>query len=324
MHLNAFESFESENLSHSFAADVVQHSWELHRWQDGAAITSMCWWTHGATSPATASTRASRWRRHCLIFGRSLYFLERDFRIFNNWTFRDQHSGCFVRHVGAAYSLPSPFGIRHVCQASCEAENLAKARVFVPLPPLSVFNLSVSKSRHGVSVAVAVILLECCPPQGAQLFAVVVFAWFFHPVSHSLHEQGHAAWVNHAGRFCTGNMCWLRELDPIGSMRCKLVWNVPSNLPILAWVNRSDLPILMNLVSLSNQNLGPGDQSSRVHHFVAWSNSIPAIPFFAWLYVCFFLCLHFFTFQSGTNDYSFLSAKQKGHQTLTSNQFLYL
>ena len=110
---------------------------------------------------------------------------------------------------------------------------------------------------------------------------------FLHLVSHSLHEQGHAAWVIHAGRFCTQNTCWLPELDPIGSLRCKLVWNVPSNLPTLAWVNRSDLPILMNLVSLSNQNLGPGDQSSRVHHFVAWSNSIPAILFFAWLYVCY-------------------------------------
>ena len=105
---------------------------------------------------------------------------------FNHWTFRDQYSGCFVRHMGTAYSLPSPFGIRQVCQAGCEAENLAKVRVFVPF-----LAWSVSKSRHGGRhrVSVALILLECWPPRGSQLFAVV----FLHLVAYSLHEQGHAA-----------------------------------------------------------------------------------------------------------------------------------
>lgn len=37
--------------------------------QDGAGITSMCWWTHGTIPPDTVSSRSPRWQRHCLIFG---------------------------------------------------------------------------------------------------------------------------------------------------------------------------------------------------------------------------------------------------------------
>ena len=145
-----------------------------------------------------------------------------------------------------------------------------------------------------------------------------------------------------AGTCCLSDSCgeillWeyvlVARLGPIGSLRCKWGRNVPSNLPISAWMIRSDLPILMNLVSLSNQNLGPADHSSRVHHFVAFrmfrngpiqshsSNFLLDYTFD--FYVFALLCVPI----RNQWHYSYLIAKQKGHQMLTSNQtnqFLHL